>query len=90
MLSHTRTFSNLGRYQAAHTLTYSVQEENGAQRLSLSRRGQNGCTSASVLAVIPPREAELVVCYLYENAIPPESWLDILEDLLPKGVLKRE
>ena len=90
MLSHTRIFSALGRYQAAHSLTYSMWEEQGAQRLSLCKCGQAGSKTQTALAAIPLQEAELVLRYLYENAVPQESWLDILEDLLPEGSLKRE
>ena len=29
-----------------------------------------------------------VLCFLYENCVPIETWTDVLEELLPAGTIK--
>lgn len=83
------TFSALGEYQAAHTLTYSGRAEKDGFRLTLSQCGSVMRTE-SVLVDLLPEKAEQVLCFLYENCVPIETWRDVLEELVPVQKILQE
>ena len=87
MDSLVHNFSALGEYQKAHTLSYSGSREQCGFRLTLSQRGETVRTE-SVLVDLPPEQAEQVLCFLYENCVPIETWTDVLKELLPAGTIK--
>ena len=75
-----RSFSAIEGLQAAHRLCYSMQIEPDACQLTLQRIGNAACKKSCRVAVGPTRAYGLLL-YLYENAIQPEHWQDILDDL---------
>lgn len=80
--SLTREFSHLGRFQQAHTLCYALRQEDGGLTVSITRtQDARQQTQKISLAAWKPEEAELLLRYLYENAVPIENWQDVVADL---------
>jgi len=87
MTELVRSFSALGPYQAAHTLTYTGRA--GADGFVLSVRrdavAAPGCCETVRLSV-PPPQGELLLRFLYENCVPLQNWRDVLAELLEPDV----
>ena len=99
MIAHaslTREFSAIEPLQRPYLLTYELDEVDGGCRLTLSRTGETACRDSLVLDA-PPLFCYSVLRYLYENAVQPEIWRDVVAECYPaaarpagKGVLPGE
>lgn len=78
----SRHFSAICELQKAYTLIYSLDADAGGSRLTLCRTGEDARMDSLFLAGAPERCYELLR-YLWENAVQPEAWRDIVEDLYP-------
>ncbi len=99
MIAHaslTREFSAIEPLQRPYLLTYELDEADGGCQLTLSRTGETACRDSLVLDA-PPLFCYSVLRYLYENAVQPEIWRDVVAECYPaaarpagKGVLPGE
>ncbi len=80
----TRKFSAIEKLQAPYALTYALDTAGagGGCRLSLSRTGETACNDSLVLDA-PPQHCYPLLRYLYENAVQPEIWRDVVADFYP-------
>lgn len=78
-----REFSAIKGFQTAYTLVYSLDTapENGC-RLMLDREGTQG-RQVSVFVPLGPEAGYRLLCFLFENAVQPEQWEDVIADHLP-------
>ena len=78
-----RHFSELEGYQTAYTLCYDLDiEARGCCCLTLCRAGFRDTTRALDLPA-PPEEGMRLLQYLYENAVQPELWQDVVREFFP-------
>lgn len=81
----SRNFSLIPGLQSAYTLIYALDADpcGGACRLSLMRTGEIPTADSVSLALEAGRGYELLR-YLCENAVQPENWRDVIQDIAPK------
>ncbi len=107
--TYVRNFSKLGAYQAAYTLSYTLQACEQGFALCVAKREGSACDADAAQADCAaqgdadvatwaaqdtrtlflnlPREcAEDLLVFVYENAIPLESFCEIVEDLVAQSV----
>ena len=78
-----RAFSTLGRLQQASVQQYKLYWRNGKGEIQLCRRTAAGSQQDKAqVQHLSSGQCRDLVYYLYENAVPIESWQDILHDLL--------
>lgn len=77
-----RHFSAIGGLQKEYTLIYSLDAGAGGSRLTLCRTGEQPQADSIYLPCTPKRGYELLT-YLYENAVQPEIWRDVVENAYP-------
>lgn len=78
-----RQFSPIKGYQTAYTLVYSLDAAaEGSCQLTLARQGAQE-QRVSMLVPLDPKEGYRLLQYLYENAVQPEQWDDVIADHLP-------
>ena len=75
-----RSFSKLGKLQRAHTIRYCCHCVPQGSEISLQ---EGHLTECHTLALDKER-ANLLVRFLYENAVPMETWRDVVEELLSR------
>ncbi len=82
-----RRFSAIEKLQAPYTLTYAltVPFPGGPCRLSVFRTGSAACHDSLSLDA-SPRCCYALLLYLYENAVQPELWRDVLAEFYPLAV----
>lgn len=78
----SRHFSAIGQIQSSYTLIYSLDADAGGSRLTLCRTGENACADSLFLPGVPAICYELLR-YLCENAVQPEVWRDVVEEIYP-------
>lgn len=78
-----REFTRLDGYQPAYTLEYDLEpgEQDGC-RLTLRRTGLRNTVQVLRLPA-PAAQGEKLVQYLYENAVQPELWQDVVREFFP-------
>lgn len=62
-----RQFSSIKGYQTAYTLVYSL----------------DAAAEGSCQLTLAPKKGYRLLQYLYENAVQPEHWDDVIADHLP-------
>lgn len=78
-----RQFSSIKGYQTAYTLVYSLDAAvEGSCQLTLARQGAQE-QRVSMLVPLDPEKGYRLLQYLYENAVQPEHWDDVIADHLP-------
>lgn len=81
--SFTRAFSPLGKLQMEYFIKYSCKKtESGSYCFTVNRTGDE-CIEEDSLTIqnITAMQAHQMVQYLFENAVPYESWKDVLAEL---------
>lgn len=80
-LPMTKQFSFIEGLQPGYTLVYSM-DPIGPECcwLTVCRTGARRCMDTLRLAA-GPESAYRVLRYLYENAVQPENWRDVVEEL---------
>ena len=80
----TREFSAIEKLQLPYHLAYALAPAgtSGPCRLTLSRTGETACRDSLVLDA-PPLFCYSVLRYLYENAVQPEIWRDVVAECYP-------
>jgi hypothetical protein len=78
----SRHFSALYAWQQAYTLLYALDGAEGGVELTICR---TGAQAAADHLFVPgePERAYALLRYLWENAVQPENWRDVLADLAP-------
>ena len=79
---YIRTYSELEGLQRAHTVVYCAQTVPGGVLAQL-RWEQAGRVQCSTVLAPQGSFARMmqIMCYLCENSIGPEQWLEVLEDV---------
>ncbi len=77
-----RHFSAISGIQRAYSLIYSMDEEASGLRLTICRTGENAQIDSLVLPAGPEKGYGLLR-YLYENAVQPEIWRDVVAENSP-------
>ncbi len=80
---YIRTFSEIEGLQPAYRLTYRIRPQNGEWRLEVEKRTKTAQRKEAILLCCPEQAAHHLVRFLYENAVPMESWQDIVADAVP-------
>lgn len=81
--SFTRAFSALGKLQSEYFLQYSCSKiKTGLYSFKLKRQCRE-CSKEenAIVQNITGKQAHQIVQYLFENAIPFETWKDVLSEL---------
>jgi hypothetical protein len=78
----SRHFSALGAWQQAHTLFYALDKVEGGAELTICRTGAQAVVD-HLFVPGGPELAYTMLRYLWENAVQPEHWRDVLADLAP-------
>lgn len=73
-----RQFSELGKLQKAHRVRYCCESDGNDCIFSL----WDGLREDHKRISCPPAKAEMMLRFLFENAVSCENWLDILEDCM--------
>lgn len=81
---YIRTFSELEGLQAAHQLTYRIRPQNEGWRFELEKSTKTEREQEAFVLRCPKKAAYELIRFLYENAVPLESWQDILEDAITR------
>jgi len=77
-----KQFSAIEGLQEPYTLVYSLDSAESEQcKVSLCRTGRRE-SSESVQLQAEPEQSYRVLRFLYENAVQPEIWRDVISDLL--------
>lgn len=81
-----RRFSALAPYQQAYTLVCSLEPETRGCWLSICRSAAPGSPEARARVWIPAPEEEgwRMLRYLWENAVQPELWQDVIACWYPQ------
>lgn len=77
-----RCFSELEGCQKAYTLEYAVEQVECGCRLCVRRTGEQACED-SLLLPLAPEKGEDLMRLLYENAVQPELWRDVVGEYCP-------
>lgn len=88
-IEYIRKFSALGKLQAAHWIRYQLNLKGDCWEIRLEE--SNGKTidrSEGISLDCEGTMAYNLLRFLYENAIPLESWLDVAEDLVPCEIIR--
>ena len=80
---YIHTFSELEGLQSAHQLTYRIRPQNGGWYFELEQCTKTECQQEALLLRCPEQAAHHLVRFLYENAVPLESWQDVVADAIP-------
>ncbi len=76
-----RKFSELGILQKEMYLEYKAAMRADGIQISIQKRDENGMTcKQQILSGISAEQAKQLVTFLYENAIPLETWEEILQE----------
>lgn len=75
-----RHFSAIEGLQRPYTLIYAMEPGDLACQLTVCRTGQDNCCDSVVLSR-PPQQCYSLLRYLYENAVQPEIWRDIITEI---------
>lgn len=73
-----RYFSDLGPLQTAHTVRYCCESDENGCEFSL----WDGYELDRWWANCPGAKGELLLRFLFENAVSRENWIDILQDCM--------
>ena len=73
-----REFSELGALQSAHTIRYCCESDESGCEFSL----WDGCKLERWRAKCTGSQGELLLRFLFENAVSRENWIDILQDCM--------
>ncbi len=84
---YTRSFSELGELQDAHQITYQVQPQDDLWKVSLQCIEAKESHTDQMLLNCGEQVAYTLVRFLYENAIPFESWRDVVADMMPEKAI---
>ncbi len=88
-IEYVRQFSSLGDLQQVHEIRYQLKGAADCWQLSAEVKAgtqQNQCDPLCLNC--SEQLAKQLLCFLYENAMPPEHWRDVAEDLLPDGTIQ--
>ena len=77
-----RQFSAIEELQSEYSLIYTLDVGDQGGRLTLCRTGKDACVDSLELP-LPPQRCYGVLLYLYENAVQPELWRDIVAEHFP-------
>lgn len=87
---YVRQFSELGTLQQAYEIRYQLEGKADCWRLFAEV--QNGAEryQCGPLCLHGSEElARQLLSFFYENAVPPEHWRDVAEDILPDGTIQK-
>ena len=77
-----RTFSQLGKLQQKMQLRYEMVAKPNEIEFCIRKIQQEQECQYKIISGITPLQGEQIVKFLYENAVPFESWQDVLQELV--------
>lgn len=89
--TYVREYSELDGLQKAAEVRYALNGDAGVYRFSVTRLPEKRQTTFR-LAGVTGRAAQSLLCFLYENAVPPEHAFSVAQDCTrdPAVVLRDE